>query len=302
MGEATARPYRGRFAPSPTGPLHLGSLLTATASFLDARAARGEWWLRIEDLDATRVVPGAADDIRTTLEAHGLQWDGEVEQSGDRRDRYFQALDHLARAGLTYRCTCSRSRLAGTRAYPGTCRALHVRDPQAAVRIRVDDAEIEFVDRIQGRVRQHVGRDVGDFVVLRRDGIPAYQLAVVVDDADQHVTDVVRGADLLDNTPRQIFLCGVLGLAAPRYAHVPLVVDANGDKLSKQTFAARIDSTSAPANLLRVLDMLGQSPDPALRAGTVADVLDWAIANWRLDRVPRTLRLEPLHPGGRSAP
>jgi glutamyl-Q tRNA(Asp) synthetase len=301
MGDATARPYRGRFAPSPTGPLHLGSLLTATASFLDARAARGEWWLRIEDLDATRVVPSAADDIRATLEAHGLLWDGEVEQIRDRLDRYFQALDHLARAGLTFRCTCSRSQLAGTRIYPGTCRTRAVRDPQAAVRVRVGDAEIEFVDRIQGPVRQHLGRDVGDFVVLRRDGIPAYQLAVVVDDADQHVTDVVRGADLLDNTPRQIFLCGVLGLDAPRYAHVPLVVDANGAKLSKQTFAARVDSTSAPANLLRVLDMLGQSPDPALLQGTVADVLHWAIAHWRLEAVPRTLRLEPLHPGGRSA-
>jgi glutamyl-Q tRNA(Asp) synthetase len=301
MGDATVRLYRGRFAPSPTGPLHLGSLLTATASFLDARAARGEWWLRIEDLDATRAVPGAADDIRTTLEAHGLLWDGEVEQIRDRLDRYTHALDQLARAGLTYRCTCSRSQLAGTRIYAGTCRARGVRDRQAAVRVRVDDAEIEFVDRIQGPVRQHLGRDVGDFVVLRRDGIPAYQLAVVVDDADQHVTDVVRGADLLDNTPRQIYLCDALGLDPPRYAHVPLVVDANGDKLSKQTFAARVDSTSAPSNLLRVLDMLGQSPDPALRRATAADVLDWAIANWRLEGVPRTRRIEPLHPGGPSA-
>jgi len=292
--DATRALYRGRFAPSPTGPLHLGSLLTAFASYLDARSAQGEWWLRIEDLDAPRAVRGAADDIRRTLEGHGLVWDREVVQTRDRVDRYTVALERLAQAGLTYRCSCSRSQLGGATVYPGTCRNRGITDVHAAVRVRVDAASIGFVDRIQGLVRQELGREVGDFVVLRRDGIPAYQLAVVVDDADQDITDVVRGADLLDNTPRQLFLYDALGLAPPRHAHVPLVIDAHGEKLSKQTFAERIDTASAAANLLRVLQLLGQSPEPALTAAAVDDVVRWAIANWRVERVPRVLRLPPL--------
>lgn len=284
--------YRGRFAPSPTGPLHFGSLVAAVASWLDARAAGGEWLVRIEDVDTTRTVPGAADDILRTLEAFGLHWDGEVAWQSRRTDLYEAALSRLRAAGAVYRCKCSRreisdSGLAGADGpiYPGTCRALRVPASVAAAERMVAAQEpIAFDDRVQGRIAQSVARDVGDFVLKRRDGLYAYQLAVVVDDAEQRITDVVRGADLLWSTPRQIALQRALGLPTPRYLHVPVATNAQGEKLSKQTLARAVAAERAPETLRRVLAFLGQ---PAPAGGSTPEVLAAAIAGWDVGRIPR---------------
>ena len=260
--------YVGRFAPSPTGPLHFGSLVAAVASWLDARAAGGRWLVRIEDVDATRTVPGAADDILRTLEAFGLAWDGEIEWQGRRTARYEAALERLRGTGYVYRCRCSRKEIADSglvglegAIYPGTCRHLGL-DPAPGLAERMIAAEspVTFVDRAIGTVSQNVARDIGDFVVKRRDGLHAYQLAVVVDDAEQGVTDVVRGADLLWSTPRQILLQRALGYATPRYLHFPVVTDSTGQKLSKQTGAQAIDPAAAPELLRHAFAFLGLPP------------------------------------------
>ena len=279
--------YRGRFAPSPTGPLHLGSLLAAVASHLDARANHGEWLVRIDDLDTPRTVSGAADAILRSLERHGLEWDGAVVRQSERTPLYRDAFDRLVREGRTFRCSCSRSALGDERVYPGTCRAR--REPavgSSAVRVRVDDAVVAFDDAIQGPVVQALARDVGDFVVLRRDGLFAYQLAVVVDDAEQGIDHIVRGADLLDNTPRQLFLYDALGLRRPRHAHVPVLLARDGQKLSKQTFAASVDGINPVENVLAVLDLLGQDPPSALRHEPIDRVIDWGTTNWSIAKVP----------------
>ena len=260
--------YRGRFAPSPTGPLHFGSLVAAVASWLDARAAGGEWLVRIEDVDAARTVPGAADDILRTLEAFGLEWDGEVAWQSRRTTLYEAALERLRAGGYVYRCRCSRkeiadSGLAGLEGaiYPGTCRRLGIPPgPGLAERMIAAESPVAFVDRAIGTVSQNVARDIGDFVVKRRDGPFAYQLAVVVDDAEQGVTDVVRGADLLWSTPRQILLQRALGYPTPRYLHFPVVTNAAGEKLSKQTGAQALDPRQAPELLRHALAFLGQPP------------------------------------------
>ncbi|MCA1926409.1 MAG: tRNA glutamyl-Q(34) synthetase GluQRS, partial [Thiobacillus sp.] len=261
-------PYTGRFAPSPTGPLHLGSLVAALASWLDARAAGGRWLVRIEDLDRPRCVPGAADTILRQLEAHGLAWDGDVRYQSQRDDAYAAALDLMKSAGHVYPCACTRRRLAaapknaeGEIVYPGTCRAgLPAGATPRAWRVRVDDVSACFHDRIHGILTQKLKTEIGDFVVRRADGLFAYQLAVVVDDAFQGVTDIVRGADLLWNTPRQIHLQNLLGLPAPRYAHVPLVVNAAGQKLSKQTRAPALPQAGHAAVLAEALAALGHAP------------------------------------------
>src|SRR5579862_4254783 len=238
----TADPYVGRFAPSPTGDLHLGSLYTAAASFLDARAHAGRWLVRMEDVDRPREVPGAAARILATLEAFGFEWDGEVVRQSERDCDYAAALEALAARGLTFACSCSRSMLADEERYPGHCRErLHAPGMATAIRLRVEPRVVEFTDRIQGTFRQDVAAAVGDAVLRRRDRLFSYLLAVVVDDAAQGVTHVVRGADLLDNTPRQIYLQGALGLPTPRYAHVPALVEADGSKLAK---SARRDRKS----------------------------------------------------------
>jgi len=272
-------PYIGRFAPSPSGPLHFGSLVAALASWLDARAAGGRWLVRVEDLDRPRVQPGAADGILRTLERLGLYWDGEVVFQSRRGARYEQA---LARLRDTYLCGCSRREIAdsavslatdGAQVYPGTCRAgLPAGRNARALRVRVQGM-ISFADRVQGLLKQDLERGVGDFVLRRADGQFAYQLAVVVDDADQQVTDVVRGADLLDSTPRQIYLQRLLGLATPRYLHVPVAIDARGEKLSKHAGARPIDRE----DLQRALRFLGQ-PESA--------TLDDAVRSWNPARVP----------------
>jgi glutamyl-Q tRNA(Asp) synthetase len=283
----------GRFAPSPTGALHLGSLLAAVGSYLAARAAGGHWLLRIDDLDKPRVVPGAADSILRSLEAHGLRWDGEVLWQSRRGDAYRAALDQLRGAGRLYACACTRSELAaiaGTGVdgpvYPGTCRAGVPPGRSArAWRLRVPEGDVAFDDAFQGRYRQAVAREVGDFVLQRADGLTAYQLATVVDDAFQGVTRVVRGADLLSSTPRQIMLQRCLGLATPAYAHLPLVVDATGAKLGKQTAAPALDAARASDNLLRVLTALSLAPPRDLHRATPAQVLDWAVGEWSFARL-----------------
>jgi glutamyl-Q tRNA(Asp) synthetase len=278
--------YVGRFAPSPTGPLHFGSLVAALASWLEARAAGGKWLVRIEDLDAPRARKGATSAILRWLEAAGLAWDGPILYQSARREHYRAALERLERAGLTYWCGCTRKEMAdsalsidGARIYPGTCRGgLAPGKLRRAVRLRTSPEPIEFTDRVQGRIVQSVEREVGDFVLFRADGLYAYQLAVVVDDAEQGVTDVVRGADLLDSTARQILLQRLLGVPTPRYLHVPVAVNAAGEKLSKQTGARAVE----PGDLPRALAFLGQHPNPDL---------SMAIKNWDPARIPRARAL-----------
>lgn len=285
--------YRGRFAPSPTGPLHFGSLVAAVASWLDARANGGEWLVRIEDVDTTRTVPGAADEILRALEGFGLEWDGEVVWQSARTALYAAALERLRAGGVVYRCRCSRKEVADSgiagiegAIYPGTCRALALDATHAgAMRLDVGAAPIEFDDRVQGRIRQDVARDIGDFVLARRDGLHAYQLAVVVDDADQCITDVVRGADLLQSTPRQIVLQRLLGYATPRYLHVPVAANARGEKLSKQTLAPAMRPGDGAA-LLAALDFLSQ-PRPASREPR--EILAAAVTLWDAARIAREL-------------
>jgi glutamyl-Q tRNA(Asp) synthetase len=291
----------GRFAPSPTGPLHFGSLVAAVGSYLAARAQNGRWLLRIEDVDRPRALPGVAEAQVETLQAYGFAWDGAILRQSERDAVYQSALDRLIAAGLAYPCTCTRSRLAaepGVRqgvdglVYPGHCAAWHPGETVpagAAWRFRVPAGEVSFVDRLRGHRAQDLVRDVGDFPLLRADGCFTYQLAVVVDDLAQGVTDVVRGADLIDSTPRQIALIHALGGVVPTYTHLPVVANAAGEKLSKQTRAQAIpvDGEAARVGLLwQALRFLGQRPEPSLRLASQAELWAWAQAHWSLVTVP----------------
>lgn len=276
--------YAGRFAPSPTGPLHFGSLVAALASWLDARAAGGRWRVRIDDLDAPRVQPGAVDAILRVLAGFGLCWDEPVVFQSARLTRYGQALEALQER--IYPCGCSRREIAdssvgaatdGSHLYPGTCRGgIPAGRTARSLRIRVPAEPISFVDRVQGPQAQALATEVGDFVLARADGQYSYQLAVVVDDADDGITDVVRGADLVESTPRQIFLQRLLGFAEPRYLHVPAAVNARGEKLSKQTGAAPLDLSDRERILQEALRFLGQAP---------AGGLDQAVRQWDPRRI-----------------
>ncbi|HKT33094.1 MAG TPA: tRNA glutamyl-Q(34) synthetase GluQRS [Gammaproteobacteria bacterium] len=284
----------GRFAPSPTGPLHFGSLVAALGSFLDARAHGGRWLLRIEDLDPPREQIGAADQILRSLEIHGLHWDGQVLYQHARLEAYKAAAAKLQAEGWAYPCACSRREIAdsGWRGlegpvYPGTCRqGPPLGKPARALRIRVPDAEtLSFEDRLQGVLHQNLAREIGDFVIRRADGCFAYQLAVVLDDAFQEILHVVRGADLLLSTPRQIWLQRRLGLPIPSYMHLPVAVTAAGEKLSKQTGAQPLDDARPSANLSRALEFLGQDPMRQVCGAQPAELLTWAIRNWRPQRL-----------------
>ncbi|MHB0925841.1 MAG: tRNA glutamyl-Q(34) synthetase GluQRS [Gallionellaceae bacterium] len=332
--------YRGRFAPSPTGPLHFGSLAAAVGSYLDARHHNGAWLVRMEDLDVPRCVPGAADGILRTLEAFGLHWDGEIICQSRRSAAYEEALHELQAAKAVYPCCCTRREIADSAlhgidgpVYPGTCRnGIPAGREGRAWRVRTDrlptvrpepdgttshstkpasgqvagyvegqgghfdrlrtgfdklspNGIIEFDDSLQGHISQHLESDIGDFVVKRADGLFAYQLAVVVDDAFQHITHVVRGADLLHSTPRQIYLQRLLGFATPSYMHLPIAVNAQGEKLSKQTLAPAIAVDDVVATLIAVLEFLRQQPPVELRQGRVEEVLRWAVANWQPERL-----------------
>ena len=301
--------YRGRFAPSPTGPLHFGSLVAAAGSFLEARTKGGEWLLRMEDVDAPRCPRAAADDILRTLQACGFVWDGEVVWQSRRTDAYATALERLKAAGLVFACACTRKELAdsaiapdGAAIYPGTCRLGPAAGrPARAWRLRVGDARVGFDDAIQGRIDSDLAREVGDFVLLRADGLFAYQLAVAVDDADAGITHVVRGADLLASTARQIFLQQCLDLPTPCYAHLPVAVNVAGEKLSKQTRAAAVDAARPGPALFAALEFLGQRPPADLSGASPGELWAWATRHWRLDRVPRG-PLCPAVTGGIIAP
>jgi glutamyl-Q tRNA(Asp) synthetase len=278
--------HRGRFAPSPSGRLHFGSLVAALGSWLSARAAGGEWLIRIDDFDRERIVQGASEDILATLDAFGFRPDRPVIRQSERDAIYRAALERLQRQDLVYPCWCSRSDLAAAGGiHPPQC----VADPDAARppawRLRVPDETIQFVDAVQGPQRQDLRREVGDFVVWRVEGTTAYQLAVVVDDAAQDVTAVVRGADLLDSTPRQILLQRLLGLPLPEYAHLPLALGADGRKLSKHESALPVDASDPLPSLRAALQFLGQ---PAPHARNVQGLLSAALADFDPGRIPRT--------------
>ncbi len=284
--------YIGRFAPTPSGYLHFGSLVAALASYLDARHVGGRWLLRMEDLDPPREMPGAQDAILRSLETYGFEWDGELVRQSERHAEYAALIERLFAQGLAYACTCSRKQLENCGGiYPGTCRNAGHADHDAAIRLRVPELEYHFVDRVQGEFRQHLGREVGDFVIRRRDGLFAYQLAVVLDDAWQGVTDVVRGADLLDSTPRQLYLQELLGLPPPRYLHVPLIIQPDGHKLGKRYRSPPLPADQAAPLLARALRALGQQPPAELAAATPREALAWGIVHWDAGRIPRSRTL-----------
>lgn len=262
------------------------------ASYLDARANSGAWMVRIEDIDRPREVEGAAARILDTLRAFGFEWDGEALRQSDREELYAAALERLEKRQLTFQCTCSRTQLAEEQRYPGTCRELSAPAcAPTATRLRVEPGQIYFTDRIQGSYRQDVAAAVGDVILKRRDGLIAYLLAVVVDDDAQGITHVVRGADLLDNTPRQIYLQRALDMARPAYAHVPVLTEPDGSKLAKSGRSVRLEPTAALPQLVAVFALLGLEPPPELARATLNKAWTWAIAHWDLSRVPRRLSL-----------
>lgn len=286
MSEAT--PYVGRFAPSPTGPLHFGSLLAAVASYLQAKSNGGQWLLRIEDIDPPREQPGADKSIIEALEAYGFEWDGPVTYQSRFTERHEAHLLQLLDQGHAYPCSCSRRDLADARRgplgriYPGWCRN-GARSTDAAIRVRTDNRPIRFIDSLQGDYSMRLESESGDFVVKRRDGLIAYQLAVVVDDHQQGITEVVRGIDLLDSTPRHIHLQRLLGFDTPQYAHIPVALNPDGQKLSKLTGAREIDRIYIRATLGFALVALGQVPDNDLANSSLDSIWNWAITNWQPD-------------------
>ncbi len=282
----------GRFAPSPTGPLHFGSLVAAVASYCDAKKQGGQWLLRIEDVDLTRTVNGASAEIIATLARYGFLWDGPIITQSQRTALYEAALSQLRAQSLAYPCTCSRKEIADSSTiqgiegaiYPGTCLRHPIKSRiQPAWRLKTSDSRITFEDRILGRLQQNMATDIGDFVIKRADGLFSYQLAVVVDDALQGVTQVVRGADLLHSTSRQIYLQHVLQYPTPTYAHVPLVKNAEGQKLSKQTLASSIANDNVVETLFCALIFLRQSPPEALKTASLDAFWRWAIEHWQSD-------------------
>ena len=280
-----SRTYVGRFAPSPTGPLHFGSLTAAVASYLDARKASGRWLLRIEDIDPPREQAGADRLIVEALERYGFEWDGPISYQSEFTPQHHAAVDRLIESNLAYPCGCSRRDLADEPrgplgiVYPGICRD-GCAQAEVAIRVRTDDEPIEFNDRLQGAQSQRLESESGDFVILRRDGLIAYHLAVVVDDAHQGITDVLRGVDLLASTPRHIHLQRLLGLQSPRYAHIPVVEHADGSKLSKLTGAPPIPSEGVRRVLQTALSALGQRPPETLKTESIATIWDWAVEHW----------------------
>jgi glutamyl-Q tRNA(Asp) synthetase len=284
----------GRFAPSPTGPLHFGSLVAAVASYCDAKSRGGQWLLRIEDVDQTRLVAGASEAIIHTLQHYGFVWDGEIAYQSQRSEYYQTALQQLRQRGLAYPCTCSRKEITDSSTllgiegaiYPGTC-LQHPTKPGAAAawRIQTDAQTISFQDLIQGHQQHHMASDIGDFVVKRADGLFSYQLAVVIDDALQGVTHIVRGADLLNSTTRQIYLQQLLGYPTPVYAHIPLVCNADGQKLSKQTLATALPENNVVDTLVAALTFLQQPLPENAHSLSLANLWQWAITHWQLPKI-----------------
>lgn len=286
--------YRGRFAPSPTGPLHFGSLVAAVGSYLQAQANQGTWHLRIEDLDPPREIAGAADNILRTLEQYGLHWDGEVSFQSQRSEIYLAALEELTQQGYVYPCGCSRKQIQDSAItgqygpiYQGCCRQGLAKEMQPrALRVLTHDSPIKFIDALRGSFEQRLESEIGDFVVRRADKLFAYQLAVVVDDAAQNITEVVRGADLLDNTPRQIHLQQLFGWPTPNYMHLPVALNHDGQKLSKQTGAAGVMELRPQAVLFDVLRFLNQKPAEEIIDCDLDSFWQWAILHWQPDLIP----------------
>ncbi len=300
--------YVGRFAPSPTGPLHFGSLVAALASYLDAKAHGGKWLVRIEDIDETRCKAEYATEILSSLQSFGMHWDEEVETQSMRKPLYEDAIQKLNARGLTYACVCSRKEIADSATaglegpvYPGTCRSLNIAvdrggaAPIVATRVRTTSEKTAFADMVQGEIEQRIEQEIGDFVLKRRDGLFAYQLAVVVDDAAQGISHVVRGADLLDSTARQIYLQKLLGLPTPQYLHIPVAVNAQGQKLSKQTLASAISTGDGDTHglLLSALRFLGQPVAGLSSAPTANALLQRSTQLWDRSMIPhvRTAQL-----------
>jgi len=281
--------YVGRFAPSPTGPLHFGSLITAVASYCDAKANQGTWLVRVEDTDIPRIYPGSEEHILRALDAFQLEPDAEIIFQKDRLDIYEDVIQQLRQKGLVYACQCTRKMLGSNHIYQDTCRDLGLAFEHQAIRLKVEDVEICFEDRLQGRHCSELKKDLGDFVLKRRDGIINYQLAVVVDDYLQGMTHVVRGADLLDNTERQIYLGQLLGYLQLSYMHLPLAMNDQGQKLSKQNLAQALDLIQAPQLLKQALQALHQA-EVALDAPQ--RMLQQAVAQWDIDRIPHTTELQ----------
>lgn len=283
-------PYRGRFAPSPTGPLHLGSLIAALASYLDARLHNGRWLVRMEDLDPPREERGAAQRILDSLQHHGLHWDEEVAFQSQRSPAYTAALQALQAGGHLFNCDCTRQMLGPDGACRGHCRErqTQMQGPTATRVLVPQECHIHFADQVQGLQKTPLGSAVPNFIVKRKDGLDAYQLAVVVDDAWQGVTHIVRGSDLMDSTPRQVFLQQLLGHPTPIYSHIPVITDAGGQKFSKQNHAPALEGGDAGANLRAALGFLHQDEPPsALRSAP--QILDFAIHHWAPAKIPRLL-------------
>ncbi|WP_144393102.1 tRNA glutamyl-Q(34) synthetase GluQRS [Pleionea sediminis] len=287
-------PYRGRFAPSPTGPLHFGSLIAALASYLDAKANNGNWLLRIEDLDPPREQPGATNKIIKTLESFGFQWDEAIVYQSQRHQRYHEILNELAAQNATYACYCSRKSIREMGGiYLNHCRAINkISNQPHAIRLKQSSTPLPFEDPVQGKLEQSDQQALEDFVVFRKDDLFAYQLAVVVDDIDQRINCIVRGADLLDSTPKQLRLYQLLNATAPSYLHIPLVLDSSGSKLSKQNYAPAIKPRDASNNLYRALQLLGQNPESQLQSATCEEILAWGVNHWQWERIPKTMNLK----------
>lgn len=292
MNNSAPKPYIGRFAPSPSGPLHFGSLIAALGSYLQAKRSQGSWLLRIEDLDPPREIPGAADDILFALDAFGLHWDGPVVYQSQRLDAYQAVLDEWANLGLTYYCHCSRKTITESGGfYSGHCRDLGLSSTQASTRLVMTNPVYEFYDLLQGSVKIPTALAEEDFIVRRRDGFYAYNLAVVLDDAAAGITEVVRGADLLEPTGRQIALYQRLNAPIPNWLHLPLAT-FSGQKLSKQNHAPALDLHQAGPQLCQALAFLGQAPPASLWQGQIDEILNWAIAHWQLPQVPGSTQVE----------
>ena len=280
--------YRGRFAPSPSGLLHFGSLVAALASFLQARSNNGKWLIRIEDIDKPREMPGADSEILKTLDAYGMHWDESVLYQSQQSDLYWQVLEQLHQQGLSYYCQCTRAMIKKAGGiYTGHCKNLAHPLDNSAIRLVNEHHCNEFVDGIQGAVHVDPALSAEDFIIHRRDGLFAYQLAVVVDDIYQGITEVVRGCDLLEPTARQLTLFKTLGAEAPKYMHVPLAITDQGYKLSKQNSAPAIDNANPQPALIKALKFLGQQPPQYIENESIEKIIDWAISHWRIDLVPK---------------
>ena len=293
--------YRGRFAPSPTGAVHYGTLVAAVGSYLQAKNNNGEWLVRMEDVDVTRKVNGADVDILNTLEAFGFEWHGDIVYQSQQTQHYQDALDQLISQSLVFSCVCSRQALAefNSEIYPGTCRTRllgkadkNITKEPYALRIIADDVTIEFNDTVMGRQIQNLKRECGDFIIKRRDNLFAYQLAVVVDDALQNISEIVRGADLLTVTPRQIYLQQQLNYPTPNYCHLPLAVDAKGNKISKSEGTAKVNINDKEKLLVSVLQFLSQTPPNDLADSSLNDIWTWAIKHWDISLVSKAITIK----------